>query len=152
MKGIRCHCAHRPAALLFVAVLPLLSLTACRRGALIDTSPQPLQAGGSISGTVRGPGAMSPVDSRTVEVVNVATGERQRTATNDAGGFSFKVRPGQYRVELTLRDGETLVKQPGVISVNRSDVDAHADFVVRSVAVPRYRAPRADDGLGSPVA
>jgi hypothetical protein len=93
------------------------------------------------------------VNSRTVEVVNVATGERQRTATNDAGAFSFRVKPGTYRVELMLRDGETIVKRPGVISVNRPDVDAHADFVVRSgVARPRYRAPRADDGLGSGIA
>jgi hypothetical protein len=93
------------------------------------------------------------VNSRTVEVVNVTTGERQRTATNNAGGFSFKVKPGTYRVELTLRDGESIVKRPGVIFVNRPDVDAHADFVVGpGVARPRYRAPRADDGLGSAIA
>ena len=94
------------------------------------------------------------MDGRTVEVVNVATGERQRAATNNAGGFTFKVQPGKYRVELTLRDGETLVRQPGVISVNRTDVDAHADFVVGAsgVARPRYHAPRSDDGLGSAVA
>ncbi len=89
-----------------------------------------------------------------VEVVNIETGTRRRTATNDAGGFTFKLEPGRYRVELTLRDGETLVKHPGVIDVNRSDLDADADFVLGTSGVvrPRNRAPRADDGLGSAVA
>jgi hypothetical protein len=138
---------------LITALATLLSLPACHRDPLIDTSPPPIPSDGTISGTVRGPGSTGSGHSRTVEVVNVTTGERQRTATNDAGAFSVKVKPGTYRVELTLRDGETIVKRPGVISVNRPDVDAHADFVVRSaVARPRYRAPRADDGLGSGIA
>jgi hypothetical protein len=86
--------------------------------------------------------------------VNVDTGERQRATTNVAGGFSFKVNPGKYRVELALQDGEALVKKPDVIHVNRSDVDAHADFVLGAARVsrPRTRMPRADDGLGSAIA
>jgi hypothetical protein len=38
--------------------------------------------------------------------------------------------------------------------VNRSDVDAHADFVIGAAAIarPRNHAPRADDGLGAAVA
>jgi hypothetical protein len=46
------------------------------------------------------------------------------------------------------------LKSPGVIDVNRSDVDANADFVIgaASVARPRYHAPRADDGLGAAIA
>jgi hypothetical protein len=86
--------------------------------------------------------------------VNLETGARERTTTSNVGGFTFKVRPGRYRVELTLLDGETLVKRPGVIDVNRSDVDAHADFVVGSarVARPRFAAPRTDNGLGPPIA
>jgi hypothetical protein len=132
----------------------LLSLTACRQALpIVDASATPIKADGTISGTVRAPASTSPLDGRTVEVVNIATGVRHRGATNNAGGFTFKVQPGKYRVELTLRDGEMLVKQPGEIDVNRSDVDAHADFVVGAsgVARPRYYAPRADDGLGSPV-
>ena len=156
MKGIHCHCAHRASAIwLFATLSALLSLTACRPGTpVIDLGPKPPTADGTISGTVRGPEGTSAIDGRTVEVVNVATGERQRATTNNAGGFTFKVKPGKYRVELTLNQGETLVKHPGVIDVNRSDVDAHADFVVgpSRVASPRYRAPRADDGLGSSIA
>ena len=120
---------------------------------MFDPSPRPSQTDGTISGTVRGPEGTSAIDARDVAVVNVATGERSQVKTNNAGGFTFKVKPGEYRVELVLLPGEVLVKQPGVINVNRSDVDAHADFVVgtRRVARPRFAAPRFD-GLGSPIA
>ena len=130
------------------------AIAACRQGMpVIDTTPGPARADGTISGTVRGPEGTSALDGRTVEVVNVQTNERQRTVTNNAGGFTFKVRPGKYRVELALREGEVLVKKPDVIDVNRSDVDAHADFVLAVARATRRRPPmRGDDGLGSPIA
>ncbi len=137
-----------------MALAALLSLTACGGAvSVVDTSPQPIQSDGTLSGTVRGLEGASPINRRTVEIINLDTGERYRTATSN-GAFTFKIKPGKYRVELTLRDGELLLKQPGVINVIRSDVDAHADFVVGAsgVARPRYHAPRSDDGLGSPVA
>lgn len=133
----------------------LVSVAACRSGApVVDPSSRPAQADGTISGTVRGPAGTSAIDGREVSVVNVDTGERQRTTTNNAGGFTFKVKPGKYRVELALLDGESLLKKPGVMDINRSDVDAHADFVVgaRGKMHPRFAAPRGDDGLGSAIA
>ena len=133
----------------------LLSVAACRQGVpIIDTTPGPLQTDGTISGTVRGPEGTSAIEGRSVEVINIETGERQRLATNNAGGFTFKVKPGKYRVQLTLLDGEVIVKQPGVLTINRSDVDAHADFVIGSAKNlrPRYPRSRGDDGLGSPIA
>ena len=133
----------------------LLSIAACRRGApVIDPTPGPVQADGTISGTVRGPEGTSPIEGRQVSVINVETGARDEVKTNNAGGFTFKVKPGKYRVELTLQAGEVLVKKPGVINVNRSDVDAHADFVIGTnrVSRPRFAAPRVSDGLGSPIA
>jgi hypothetical protein len=138
-----------------IAAVSLLTIAACRQGVpVIDTTPGPPQADGTISGTVRGPAGSSAIDGRLVAVVNVDSGERQQTTTNSAGGFSFKVKPGKYRVELALRDGEVLVKRPSVIDVNRSDVDAHADFVlgVSRVLRPRSRLLRGDDGLGAPSA
>lgn len=138
-----------------VAVTVLLGAASCRRGRpLIDTGPKPVEVDGTISGTVRGPQGTSAVVGRTVEVVNVETGERQRVLTSNTGGFTFKVKPGKYRVELTLREGEIVVKRPGVIDVNRSDVDASADFVIGAagIARPRSHAPRSDDGLGSAIA
>jgi len=155
VREIRFYCAHQSSSSWLVAITAtLLSLVACHGGPVLDLSPKPLQADGTISGTVRGPEGTSAIDGRTVEVINVDTGERQRVATNNAGGFTFKVKPGNYRVELTLLDGETIIKKPDVIHVNRSDVDAHADFVIGVVRVsrPRNPAPRTDDGLGSAIA
>ena len=138
-----------------VGAAALLSITACRSGMpVFDPSERPAQTDGTISGVVRGPEGTSPIDAREVAVINVDTGERQRATTNAAGGFTFKVKPGKYRVEVALLTGEVIVKRPGVINVNRSDVDAHADFVLGASGVsrPRFRAPRTDDGLGSPIA
>ncbi len=130
-------------------------LVGCRAGVpVIDTTPPPAQTDGTISGTVRGPEGTSPVTGRAVEVVNIQTGDRQKTTTNPAGGFTFKVKPGKYRVELALLEGEVLVKRPGVMTIDPSDVDAHADFVLGSSRVMRPRWPRlrGDDGLGAPSA
>ena len=134
----------------------LITIGACRRGVpVLDTTPRPAQADGTISGTVRGPQGTSAIEGREVAVINVDTGERHRATTSNTGGFTFKLKPGKYRVEVALLQGESFVKKPGVINVNRSDVDAHADFVIGSGASrssrPRF-APRADDGLGSPIA
>ena len=155
MREIRFHCAHyRHSGWLVAVAVTLLSLAGCHGGPVIDLSPKPLEADGTISGIVRGPEGTSPIEGRSVEVINIDTGERERVTTNNTGGFTFKVKPGKYRVELTLLDGETLVKKPNVIQVNRSDVDAHADFIVGVVRVsrPRHPVPRADDGLGSAIA
>jgi hypothetical protein len=134
----------------------LVTITACRSGVpVLDTSSRPTQTDGTISGTVRGPEGTSAVEGREVAVINVDTGERQRVLTSNTGGFTFKLKPGKYRVELALLQGESLVKKPGIINVNRSDVDAHADFVISQGASrssrPRF-APRTDDGLGAPIA
>ena len=125
----------------------------CRRTApVLETDPT-TQARLVISGRIRGPERSTLIDGRTVELVNLTTLERHRVSTDAAGAFRFKVQPGDYRVELPLRDGEALVRQPGVIHVNRSDVDADADFVIGSARASRPRpAYRVDDGLGSPVA
>jgi hypothetical protein len=140
-------------ACLALGLLVLAGIAACREGVpVIDVAPKPAVANGTISGTVRGPEGTSPIDGRAVEAVNVDTGERQRVTTNKAGGFTFKLRPGKYRVELTLREGESVIKQPDVIDLNRSDVDAHADFVIGNARISTPRGYRADDGLGAPIA
>jgi carboxypeptidase family protein len=155
VRVVHFHCACRLRTLsLGLVAAALFVVAACHGGPVIDLGTKPVQADGTISGTVRGPENTSAIEGRSVEVINVDTGERQRVTTNNAGGFSVKVKPGNYRVELTLLDGEMIVKKPDVIHVNRSDVDAHADFVLGAARVsrPRNRAPRADDGLGSAIA
>jgi hypothetical protein len=137
-----------------LAALVIGLIISCRQGVpIIDTTPRPAQTDGTISGTVRGPEGTTPVTGRTVAVINIETGERQQVDTSTTGGFTFKVKPGKYRVELALLSGEVLVKKPAVITVNRSDVDAHADFVIGSSRLmQRFPRLRGDDGLGAPSA
>ena len=132
----------------------VVSVAACRRGVpVLDPGDPPPTTDGTVSGTVRGPEGTSAIAGREVRVINVATGEKQVTQTNSAGGFTFKVKPGKYRVELDLLSGESILKQPGVMQINRSDVDAHADFVVGSGKVVRPRTPSSQvDWLGPPIA
>ena len=135
-----------------LGLFALLSIAACRQGVpVIDTSPAPARRTGP-SAAPSGVRKDECYRGRAVEVVNVQTGERQRATTNNAGGFSFKLRRGNT-ASVTLRDGESIIKQPSVIDLNKSDVDAHADFVLGSVRVSRPRSPQyRDDGLGSPIA
>jgi hypothetical protein len=139
-------------AFLIVGLLALLN-AGCRQGMPVydPTGPNP-NAPGTISGTVRGPEGSSAIEGRLVEVVNIDTGERQQTRTSNVGGFTFKVRPGKYRVSVALQTGESILKQPGVMNVNKSDVDAHADFIIGSARVmtPRISSPP-NPALGSPI-
>ena len=137
--------------LLIGGLLVLLSI-GCRQRAAVDAFPGPPEAFGTITGTVRGPEASSSIEGRTVEVVNLDAGERQQTNTSHAGGFTFKVKPGTYRVRLALADSETLIKGPGRMNVNRA-VDAHADFIIGAVRLlrPRAFAPTNDPSLGPPI-
>ncbi len=138
----------------WVLILALVTTCACRPGTpVVDTGPKPPTMDGTISGTVRGPEGTSSIVGRQVEVINVDTGERQRATTSNTGGFTFKVKPGKYRVEVTLTNGESILKQPGIMNVNKSDVDAHADFVIGTTKVSRPRFPaNSDFGLGPPIA
>lgn len=154
MREVHFHDARHAIALYVSVIALMLTLAACHGGPVVDLSTKPVEADGTISGTVRGPEGTSPISGRTVEVVNVDTGERQRASTSVTGGFTFKVKPGKYRVDLSLLDGETLIKRPDVINVNRSDVDAHADFVLGAARAsrPRARMPRSNDGLDAGIA
>ena len=140
---------------LLAAILIFVASTSCRREvAVIDPGTRPAKTDGTITGKVSGHGGARPFEGRTVEAINVETGERHRVETSDDGGFRFKLKPGKYRVQLPLRQGEVLVRQPGVIHLSRADVDAHADFVLATTRISRPRGPayRVDDGLGSPIA
>jgi len=137
-----------------VMVVAIFSVSACRRGGpAIGPAERPPTTDGTISGTVRGPEGTSSIAGRDVTVVNVDTGERQQTQTNNSGGFTFKVKPGKYRVEVAVIQGESILKRPGVMNVDRSDVDAHADFVIGSAKSSSRRKPNpAQILLGQPTA
>lgn len=145
----------RRLALLIVALLvATVAATACRRGsAILDPTPKTPNADGTISGTVRGPEGTAPVAGRPVRVVNLDTGTLFRGTTNETGGYTFKVPPGRYRVEVSLLAGEALAERPDELTIGPADLEVTADFVVRTSrgAQPRIRL-RMDDGLGAPSA
>jgi hypothetical protein len=140
----------RSAAWSIVGLFTVLAVGACHPTPVIDTGTRPPTMDGTISGTVRGPEGTTPIEGREVAVVNVDTGERQRATTSNTGGFTFKVKPGKYRVEIALLTGESILKQPGEMHVNRSDVDAHADFVVGASRSSRPPSPSPSAGQSEP--
>jgi hypothetical protein len=118
----------RLASVTAVVVL-LLATAACRTGTpIIDTAEKPPTRDGTIAGKVTTDGNAAVV-SRLVRAV-AADGTRHETTTNNAGTYSMKVPPGKYRLEVELRAGERLVKQPGETEVNASDLDPDRDFVI----------------------
>jgi hypothetical protein len=140
-------------ASLTIGLLALVLIAGCDRVPIVNAGHESVPGQSTLSGNVRGPESVAALEGRVVEVVNVDTNERLRSTTNHTGTFVFKVKPGKYRVELSLRDGESLVRSPGVMEVSRTDVDSHADFIVgaRRISRPRSPAYRTADGLGSPI-
>ena len=109
--------------------LGALVAPACRTGVpVIDTGPKPPTADGTIAGHVSTGSGATGVPSRIVRAINVASGQRFETTTNNAGTYTLKVPPGKYRIEVELREGERLVKQPGETEVHQSDLDPNRDF------------------------
>jgi Carboxypeptidase regulatory-like domain len=143
------------ALVLTLGVLALMFADGCRRGMPeVDPGSKPPAARGTITGIVRGPEGTSPMSGRTVEVVNTATGERRTIYTADNGGLTIELPAGKYRLELPLRAGETLLKRPGIVNLDRGNIDSQIEFVLGPARVARPRAPayRLDNGLGSPIA
>jgi hypothetical protein len=112
-------------------VLPFLLLTfaACHPGPVIDTGPKPAAVGGTIAGIVS-TDAEAAVPGRKVTAVNTATGARFDATTGTNGGYTIKVPEGTYRLEIELRAGERVAKQPEETRVNRSDLDPQRHFVI----------------------
>jgi hypothetical protein len=141
------------AALLALGLLMLFSI-GCRSAVAHEPGARGTAALATLSGTVRAPEGSSSIDRRAVEVINIDTDERHRITTGDSGEFTIRLKPGKYRVEVRLREGESLIKQPGVMHVSRTEADTRADIVIESarVARPRYRmATPVDPALGSPI-
>jgi hypothetical protein len=136
-------------------MIALMFATGCRRGApVVDPNPKPAVARGTLSGTVRGPEGTSPIAGRTVTAVNIDTGERHSAQTSSTGGFTIQANPGKYRLQVELHQGESVIKAPDVVDLNRSDLDAQIEIVIGPARVARPRGPayRVDNGLGSPTA
>jgi hypothetical protein len=114
---------HLPLAVGFLASI------ACHHGPVLDTGPKPANVGGTIAGIVSTAGN-TPVAGRKVTVIEVDTGARFEATTGLNGGYTIKVPQGTYRIDVELREGERVAKQPRPTRVNMSDLDPHRDIVI----------------------
>lgn len=140
---------------LLVAVVSGAAGLACRRGVpVLDAGEKPPAVDGTISGRVTTEGDSARLGSRRVEVVNLGTGERRSVSTSTDGGFTLKVPPGRYRLQVELRPGEAIRKAPDTIDINPSDMDSDLVVVVAAAAPRPHPADsiRDTDGLGPPIA
>ena len=116
----------RALGLILVAAI----VTGCRTGVpVVDTGPKPPTRDGTIAGHVSGDGA-TPIAGRVVRAIAVEGGQKYEATTNSAGTYTLKVPPGHYRLEVELRPGEKLSKEPGETKINASDLDPNRDFVI----------------------
>lgn len=110
-----------------------LSAAACysgiaRPGPVVNTHPA--QVGGTIAGIVKTADPSVAVPGRKVTAIEVKTGERHETTTAANGGYTIQVPSGTYRLEIELRPGEALSKQPEDTHVGNADLDTTRDFVI----------------------
>lgn len=104
----------------------VLAAAACHPGPVL--SPK-LDVGGTIAGIVTTTGNAA-VPDRKVTAVNVTSGARFDATTGANGGYTIKVPEGTYRLELELRPGEVVAKQPADTRINKSDLDPRRDFTI----------------------
>jgi hypothetical protein len=102
---------------------------ACHPGPVIGAGPKPPSVGGTIAGMVS-TDTNEAVAGRKVAAIDVATGTRYDATTGPNGGYTIKIPEGTYRLEIELRPGETLAKQPGETRVHKSDLDPRRNFVI----------------------
>ena len=110
-------------------LLLTVSCSARHGGAVVDTRAKPVGVGGTISGTVRAVGG-EPLSGRTVTVIDTKSGATFRVSTSASGGYTIQVPASTYRLEVELRPGEAVTKQPAQTNLNVGDLDAQLDFVL----------------------
>jgi hypothetical protein len=111
----------------------LLVAGACRPGTpVVDSGPHPPTTDGTISGSVVGPDGSSAGADRLIRATSRETGKVFETRTSVTGGYTMKVPPGHYTLTIDLRPPEKVVKSPGVVKIDSSDLDERKDFVISS--------------------
>ena len=114
------------------AVLVLLAGAACHTNRpLWSATPGDKTARGTIAGILRTAGG-DALPGRRVNAIQVGTSQSYSAVTNVTGGFSIPVPPGKYRLEPELREGEKVVRDPGIVNINKSDLDANLEIVIGS--------------------
>ena len=114
-----------------LTVLALAGGPGCRAHQPILDKSEDQTTPGTIAGILTVVGG-EPVAGRRVHAVEVATARKHTAVTNVTGGFSIPVPPGRYRLEVDLREGERIVRDPGTIEVHESDLDANREIVIGS--------------------
>jgi hypothetical protein len=109
-------------------VATLLVSAACHPGPVVGAGSD-TAVGGTLAGIVSTEGRAAVPDRR-VTAINTATGSRFEATTGVNGGYTIKVPQGTYRLELELREGERITKQPAETRVTKSDLDPQRDFVI----------------------
>jgi len=108
-----------------ILALTMVIATACRHPVLVaDSGPKPPTPAGTISGQLQTPGNGAPVVGRLVAAINNGDSQRFETRTNNTGGFTIRVPPGHYRIEVEQRAGEAIAGAPTDQQVGPSDIDA----------------------------
>lgn len=86
---------------------------------------------GTIAGIVStGGDTPTPLVGRKVTAINTESGARLDATTAANGGYTLQVPVGSYRIEVELRSGERLSKQPDPTDVGSGDLDAARDFMI----------------------
>ena len=117
---------------LAAAVIAVVALAgACRTGQhIFDRAPENQQTPGTIAGILSAGIGGEPVAGRAVHAVEVGGDRRYSATTSVTGGFSIPVPPGKYRLEIDLREGERILREPGTIDINESDLDANLEVAI----------------------
>lgn len=112
-----------------VAMAAALAAGGCKTGQPIyDRTPEDQQTPGTIAGILSTGG--EPVAGRAIHAVALEGGRRFTASTSVTGGFSIPVPPGKYRLEVDLREGERMLRSPGTIDINDSDLDANLEVEI----------------------
>jgi hypothetical protein len=96
---------------------------------VVDTGQKPAAVGGTIAGIVSTE-ANAALAGRKVTAIDTGSGKRYEATTGVNGGYTIQVPQGTYRLEVEVRAGERVSKQPENTKVDKSDVDAQRNFVI----------------------
>lgn len=114
----------------WMLLVSALLTAACHPGPVVNAGAKQPSVGGTIAGVVSTPDPAVAVPGRKVTAVETTNGSRYDTTTAANGGYTIQVPEGTYRIEVELRPGEALAKQPVTTKVNNSDLDSGRDFVI----------------------
>jgi hypothetical protein len=123
---------HAPSVVVLLVIFAASTAgKSCRHATLVaDAGPKPPTAAGTISGQLQTPGNGAPVVGRMVTAINNTDGTRHQVTTNNTGGFTIKVPPGRYRIEVERQSGEVVSGAPTDQQVGESDIDSQLVITV----------------------